>query len=85
MSDQLPDPLPKDFTTEAAEMAYVLIEDPEDTHVIFIGTHDDLNLYQIWYNRNNPGAQFRVLDSFVPVVRRIPDGNVYVAKSGCRI
>lgn len=94
MARSFSDPLPKNFTTAVIGTAYVLIEDLindpdlEDRlkeKLLFVGSHDDLNLYQIWYNKENPEMQLRVTDSFVPVVRRVTDGDVHIAKSGCRI
>lgn len=72
----------KDFPTGTFEMGYVLIEDipalsdlaeDEKSVIIFVGSHDDLNIYQIWYNKENPGTQLRVIHSFVPIVRRLKE------------
>lgn len=71
------------FPTGTFEIGYVLVEDiPADdtipeadkSAIIFIGSHDDLNLYQIWYNSENPGVQLRVAYPFTPIVRRLKHG-----------
>ena len=68
----------KEQITQTNEMGYVLVErfgedDLDSMHTFFIGSHDQLNLYQIWYNHENK-TQLEVEASFVPVVRvRVED------------
>jgi len=67
-----------EFCIRSVEMGYVLREhnivdetlneDPE--YIIFVGTHNDLNLYIIWYGEQNPGLTLVNVDAFVPIVRR---------------
>lgn len=67
------------FETEIAEMGYVLKEvnevdeelNDEPEYLVFIGKHNDLNLYIIWYGEQNPGITLEVVHSFTPIVRRI--------------
>ena len=60
--------------TKTDGMCYILVEegdeDDEETRTVFIGTHDQLNLYQIWYNMVNK-TMLKVVNSWVPVVRVI--------------
>ena len=71
------------FHSEQVGLGYILVEErqtdigqpPTDPpqHIIFMGTHHNLNLYQIWYNAQNPGIVLRSIDAFVPMIRRRED------------
>ena len=67
------------FETSIDGMAYVLKEhneideelNEEPEYLVFQGTHNDLNLYIIWYGQENPGITLEVVASFAPIVRRL--------------
>lgn len=70
-----------EFQTQVDEMGYILREhntmdeelnDPDEReYIIFVGSHNDLNLYILWYGQENPGVTLVVESSFVPIVRRL--------------